>query len=52
MSAYLFAIYLVVWTVLFLYLVYLTRQQSQIGRELRSLSDRLKNQQPDGEPEI
>lgn len=41
MNGYLFAGYLVIWTILFLYLVYLTRQQKRVNKELKSLYERL-----------
>jgi len=38
---YLFLGYAVIWTILFIYLVYLTRSQKQINDKLRSLSETL-----------
>ncbi|MDA2933879.1 CcmD family protein [Acidobacteria bacterium AH-259-D05] len=38
---YLFAGYLVIWTILFLYLVYLARTQKQVSAKLEALSQRL-----------
>jgi CcmD family protein len=38
---YLFAGYLVIWTILFFYLVYLTRSQKQVNDRLKSLSETL-----------
>ena len=39
--SYLFAGYVVIWTILFFYLVYLARGQKQVNAKLESLSDRL-----------
>lgn len=50
MNSYLFAAYLVVWTVLFFFLVYLSRQQSRIGRDLETFSDRGQEQEVSSEP--
>ncbi|MDA2930776.1 CcmD family protein [Acidobacteria bacterium AH-259-O06] len=41
MNAYLFAGYVVIWTILFSYLLYLTREQKQINKKLKSLSETL-----------
>lgn len=38
---YLFAGYVVIWTILFFYLVYLTRSQKQVNDKLKSLSETL-----------
>jgi len=38
---YLFLGYAVIWTILFIYLVYLTRSQKQVNDKLRSLSETL-----------
>lgn len=46
MNPYLFAGYAVVWTVLFLYLLYLNKKQREIGNELRSLSETLRKKGP------
>lgn len=42
MNAYLFAGYVLVWTILFLYLLYLNKKQRRIGEELKSLSESLR----------
>ncbi|MBI4446247.1 MAG: CcmD family protein [Acidobacteria bacterium] len=42
MNTYLFAGYVVVWTVLFLYLLFLNKRQRQIGEDLKSLSDAIR----------
>ncbi len=39
--SFLFAGYLAVWTIIFFYLVYLTKCQKQINAKLEELSDRL-----------
>ena len=39
--SFLFAGYLAVWTILFLYLVYLTKSQKQVSAKLEELSDKL-----------
>jgi len=49
LNSYLFAAYLVVWTVLFFFLVYLSRQQSRIGRDLETFSDRGQEQEVSSE---
>lgn len=36
---YLFFGYVVIWTILFIYLVYLTRSQKQVNDKLKSLSE-------------
>ena len=36
---YLFLGYAVIWTILFIYLVYLTRSQKQVNDKLKSLSE-------------
>ena len=41
---YLFFGYVVIWTILFFYLVYLTRSQKQVNDELKSLSETLQQQ--------
>ncbi len=38
---YLFFGYVVIWTILFFYLVYLTRSQKQVNDKLKSLSETL-----------
>ncbi len=38
---FLFLGYGVIWTILFVYLVYLTRTQKQVNEKLKSLSERL-----------
>jgi CcmD family protein len=38
MNLYLFAGYLVIWTILFLYIVFLERRQQRLHRELEALS--------------
>jgi CcmD family protein len=38
---YLFFGYVVIWTILFIYLVYLTRSQKQVNDKLKSLSETL-----------
>ncbi|MEE2839564.1 MAG: CcmD family protein [Acidobacteriota bacterium] len=40
--SFLFAGYLAVWTIIFLYLVYLTKSQKQVNAKLQELSDKLK----------
>jgi len=42
MNGFLFAAYVVIWTVLFLYLFHLTRRQKQVTKELESLSKKLR----------
>ena len=37
--SYLFAAYVVIWTLLFVYLVHLHRKQKELGRELERLSE-------------
>ena len=39
--SFLFAGYLAVWTILFLYLVYLTKSQKQVNAKLEELSEKL-----------
>jgi CcmD family protein len=39
--SYLFAGYLAIWTILFFYLVYLTRSQKQVNAQLEELSEKL-----------
>ena len=39
--SFLFAGYLAVWTIIFLYLVYLTKSQKQVHAKLQELSDKL-----------
>lgn len=46
MNPYLVAGYAVVWTVLFLYLLYLNKKQREIGTELRSISETLQKKGP------
>lgn len=46
MNAYLFAGYAVVWTILFLYLLYLNKKQREIGQDLKSLSESLQRKRP------
>ncbi len=41
---YLFFGYVVIWTILFFYLVYLTRSQKQVNDKLKSLSETLQQQ--------
>lgn len=42
---YLFFGYLVIWTILFIYLVYLTRSQKQVNDRLKSLSETLQQRE-------
>ena len=39
--SFLFAGYLAVWTILFLYLAYLTKSQKQVNAKLEELSEKL-----------
>ena len=41
---YLFFGYVVIWTILFFYLVFLTRSQKQVNEKLKSLSETLQQQ--------
>ncbi len=41
---YLFFGYVVIWTILFFYLVYLARSQKQVNDKLKSLSETLQQQ--------
>ncbi|MCH8015844.1 MAG: CcmD family protein [Acidobacteria bacterium] len=41
---YLFFGYVVIWTILFFYLVFLTRSQKQVNDKLKSLSETLQQQ--------
>lgn len=41
-NGYLFAAYLVIWTLIFIYLLFLHRKQKKIGEELKRLSRVLK----------
>ncbi|MFQ5739453.1 MAG: CcmD family protein [Acidobacteriota bacterium] len=38
-NGYLFSAYLVIWTILFFYLVYLNRKQQEVGKQLKALTD-------------
>jgi len=38
-NGYLFSAYVIIWTVLFVYLCYLAKKQKEIGREVKRLSD-------------
>ncbi len=40
--SFLFAGYLAVWTIIFLYLVYLARSQKQVNARLQEISDKLR----------
>ena len=42
-NGYLFSAYLVIWTLIFFYLLFLYRKQRELARDLRDLSERLKN---------
>lgn len=44
MNPYLFAGYAVVWTILFLYLLYLNKKQRELGEELKSLSESIRRE--------
>ena len=44
MNVYLFTAYLVIWTLLF-FLVYLSRQQRRIGRDLKAFFERGQSEQ-------
>ncbi|MGH9340162.1 MAG: CcmD family protein [Acidobacteriota bacterium] len=39
MNAYLFAGYVVIWTILFVFLLYLNRRQRSLGEQLKSLDE-------------
>ena len=48
MNGYLFVAYSVVWTIIFLYLLYLNKRQRQLGEKLKSFSESLENHHPEG----
>lgn len=43
MIGYLFAAYMVIWTLLFAYLFHITRTQRRLGRRLDSLSAKIRD---------
>lgn len=43
MIGYLFAAYMVIWTLLFAYLLHITRTQRRLGRRLDSLSEEIQD---------
>ena len=43
-NGYLFAAYLVIWIVLFIYLVYLNRRQKQVALQLKDLAEDVRRQ--------
>lgn len=47
MNLYLFAGYLVIWTILFLYIVFLQRRQQRLHRELEALSRQISQSKPE-----
>ncbi len=48
MSTYLFAGYLVIWTILSLYLLYLGRRQKRVNEKLQSLAEMVQRQDDAG----
>ena len=48
MNIYLFAGYLVIWTILSLYLLYLLRKQKQVSERLQSLTEMVQQQEDAG----
>ncbi len=46
-NPYLFAAYLAVWTVLFVYLFFVHRRQKAISKDLRHFSDSLRTREED-----
>lgn len=47
-NGYLFSAYLVIWTLIFVYLVYLHRKQKELARELTDLSRIVKEDETPG----
>ena len=43
MIGYLFAAYMVIWTLLFVYLLHITRAQRRLGRRLESLAAEIRD---------
>ncbi len=48
MSTYLFAGYLVIWTIFFLYLLFLLRTQKRVSEKLHSLAEMVQRQDDAG----
>ena len=48
MNTYLFAGYLVIWSILSLYLLYLLRQQKRVSERLQSLAEMVQRQDDAG----
>ncbi len=47
MNGYLFVAYSVVWTMIFLYLLYLNKRQRQLGEKLKNFSESLESRHPE-----